>query len=259
MSIEFRPGSLYLIPTPLGKNQRNTSIPEFTIATTHKITHFAVESVQNAASFLQWINHPIPDFKLTFYPLTKQTSEIKLQEYINLLLNGDDLGVLTDAGCPGVADPGSDLVRLAHSAGIPVKPLTGPSSPLLALMGMGLGGQHFAFNGYLPVKPTDRKNRLLELEKRSADTGMTELFMEAPHRNADTLRNCTETLANETLFGIAANLTTAGELLIMHPISDWKRMVKPEIEKIPAIFGLKAHQKPKPNLKRKAVKKKFGK
>jgi 16S rRNA (cytidine1402-2'-O)-methyltransferase len=257
LSEGFTPGTLYLFPTPLGRNAENNSLPEAMLRALHSVEHFAVEHVPPAVSFLKWAGHPKPDYELHFYSLDKRTNELKLQEYITLLLNGDDLGVLTDAGCPGVADPGAGLVAQAHHFDIPVHPFTGPSSPILALMGSGLGGQQFSFHGYLPVKPKARTERLLELEQESAETGYTQLFMETPHRNIETYRTALDTLGNATQLSIAANLTLPDAYLRMRLISEWKHQKTPPIDKIPAIFGLRAAQKPKPNLSRKAVKKKF--
>jgi len=254
-------GSVYLIPTPLGKNKVNTSLPQHTLDVLHSIDSFCVENLQNAVSFLKWANHPKPEFQLTFFELTKKTKETDIQEYLTHVLNGNDLGVLTDAGCPGVADPGSDLVKMAHHFGIKVVPLTGPSSPILALMASGLGGQHFAFSGYLPFKAQAREQKIKELEQRSAETGSTELFMETPHRNMETFKSLLATLKNDTLLTVAANLTLADEYIKTKEVSDWKPSKSPELDKIPAIFGLKAKEAfiPQAPTHRKAVKKKFGK
>ncbi|MCC5933357.1 MAG: SAM-dependent methyltransferase [Balneolales bacterium] len=252
-------GRLYLIPTPLSKTGGNTSLPEATLEITRSIRHFAVENIRQAASFLQWIQHPVPEFEVQFFPLSKRTSELQLQEYVTLLLNGTDLGVLTDAGCPGVADPGADLVKQAHRFGITVVPLTGPASPILALMGLGLGGQKFAFEGYLPAKAEARATVLRALETRSAQTGSTELFMETPFRNLETLKAAAGLLRMDTSLGVAANLTSPDELIVMCEVSEWQRRKMPDIHKIPSIFGLKAAQDAglENRLKRKAVKKKF--
>lgn len=253
----FSPGKLYLFPTPLGRNAENNSLPQAMLEALYSVEHFAVEHIQPAVSFLQWAGHPKPDFELNFYPLDKRTSEVKLQEYVTLVLNGADLGVLTDAGCPGIADPGAALVAQAHHFDIPVQPFTGPSSPVLALMGSGLGGQQFSFHGYLPVKPKARAERLSELEQQSAETGYTQLFMETPHRNLETWRAALDTLQNSTQLSIAANLTLPDQYIKTGLVSEWKHQKAPLIDKIPAIFSLRAAQKPKPNLSRKAVKKKF--
>ncbi|MCH8556344.1 MAG: SAM-dependent methyltransferase [Balneolia bacterium] len=255
MSIEY--GTLYLIPTPLGKNPVNTSIPQHVIGIVHGLEHFAVENIRQAVSFLQWIKHPKEDFELAFFPLSKRTDDLQQQEYINLLMNGTNIGVLTDAGCPGIADPGAGLVRKAHHFGIPVEPLTGPASPILALMGSGLGGQKFGFSGYLPVKPTARDEMIKELEKRSSDFGSTEMFMETPHRNTDTFNAALKVLQNETELSVGASLTLDGQIIDTKPVSEWKHNRMPDIDKIPAIFSIKAPEKPKVDLRRKAVKKKF--
>ncbi len=255
MNIEY--GTLYLIPTPLGKNHVNTSIPQHVIDIVHRLDHFAVENIRQSVSFLQWVKHPKEDFELTFYPLSKRTNDLQQQEYITLLMNGIDIGILTDAGCPGVADPGAGLVRKAHHFGIPVEPLTGPASPILALMGSGLGGQKFGFSGYLPMKPTYRDEVMKDLEARSADHGSTEMFMETPHRNLDTFKAALRTLQNETELSVGANLTLDGQIIDTKAVSEWKHTPLPALDKIPAIFSIKAAEKPKVDINRKAVKKKF--
>lgn len=250
-------GTLYLIPTPLGKNQLNTSIPEHVVGIVHGLEHFAVENIRQAVSFLQWVKHPKQDFELNFFPLTKRTGDLQQQEYINLLINGTSLGVLTDAGCPGVADPGAGLVRKAHHFGITVEPLTGPASPILALMGSGLGGQKFGFSGYLPVKPTARDEMIKVLETRSSDFGSTEMFMETPHRNTETFKAALKVLQNDTELSVGASLTLEDQIINTKLVSEWKHNQMPNIDKIPAIFSIKAAEKPKIDLRRKAVKKKF--
>lgn len=259
MTTPIKPGTLYLFPTPLGKTKENVCIPKHVLKKLHTVTCFCVENLQNAVSFLKWAEHPVPDFKLQFYELNKRTAETTLNDYIQEILSGKDMGILTDAGCPAVADPGADLVKLAHHFDIEVVPFTGPSSPLLALMGSGLGGQKFAFNGYLPVKTQARENAIKELEQRSAETGSSELFMETPFRNMDTLKSLLNTLENDTLLTITANLTLDGEYIKTREVSDWKHRKMPDIDKQPAIFGIKAKENKPPLelLRRKAVRKKF--
>jgi 16S rRNA (cytidine1402-2'-O)-methyltransferase len=254
-------GKVYLIPTPLVMMKENTSIPEFTIQAVHQIKHFCVENLKTAVSFITWVKHPEPEYNLHFYELTKRTSEVQIQEYLTIALNGEDVGVLTDAGCPGVADPGADLVKMAHHFDIEVVPLTGPSSPLLALMASGLGGQKFAFQGYLPVKAQAREKEIRELEERSATNGSTELFMETPHRNLETFKHLLAVLKNDTMVSVSANLTMPDAVIKSREVSDWKHRKAPEIDKIPAIFGIKAKdtQPSRAIMNRKPVKKKFGK
>jgi len=254
-------GKIYLIPTPLGRNRENTSIPAYTLDRLFELKHFCVENLQNAVSFLKWAGHPEPEFKLHFYELTKRTKELEIMDILTGVLNGESLGVLTDAGCPGIADPGADLVRMAHHYEIHVVPLTGPSSPLLALMGSGLGGQRFAFHGYLPVKLQARLSEIKLLEERSSKSGSSELFMETPHRNVETFKSLLQGLKNDTLLTVAANLTLPDEYIKTCEVSEWKHIQAPEIDKIPVIFGLKAKGNipPRELMNRKPVKKKFGK
>ncbi len=253
-------GSLLLFPTPLGREGENRSIPEYVIQRIHETRHFAVENLRNAVSFLQWIEHPVPEYELHFYELNKNTPELTLSEYLQIMLTGNDLGVLTDAGCPGIADPGSRLTALSHRYGIPVEPFTGPSSPLLALMAFGIGGQQFAFHGYLPSKTGQRESKLRMLEKRSAEEQSTQLFMETPFRNEDMFRSAMNVLKATTMFSVGAALTTGKEYIRTYSTGEWKQKKTPELNGLPAIFGIRAEAEmtAAQMKKRTPVKKKFG-
>ncbi len=232
-----RSGRLYLIPTPLGPHTENQVLPDHVIKTVHGLDTFFVERIRQANSFLRWINHPVPDFKCRFYELNKHTPGEDLIEMLSLLKKGVNAGIITEAGCPGVADPGSDLVRLAHESGVPVTPLVGPSSILLAVMASGMNGQAFAFHGYLPRPGRDRTERIRFLEKESAGKQVTQVFMETPYRNNNLLAELIRELPDETRLCVASNLTLPDEQIINCRISDWKKR-KFDLDHRPAIFLL---------------------
>ncbi len=253
-------GKVYLIPTPVSKSPDLNHVSELNIHTVSSIQHFAVENLKSAVSFLNWIKHPTPEHELKFYELNKRTRDIDVHEIIQLALNGNDIGVLTEAGCPGVADPGSKLVHAAHNFDVEVVPLIGPASPILALMASGLNGQNFAFHGYLPNKPKARDERIKELEARSANEESSHFFIEAPHRNTETFKALLKNLSNDTRLSISAELTAPNQFCKTKEIGEWKPVKPPVLDKIPVIFGFQAKTKIAPNLAgKKAVKMKFRK
>jgi len=227
--------TLYLIPTPLGKSKQNHVLPDHTVRIIHQLECFVVENIKNAVSFLQWMQHPIPDYKLTFRELNKKTPEQEIFSFIKLLQE-HDIGLLSDAGAPAVADPGSTLVKMAHEAGHRVAPLTGPSSILLALMASGMNGQHFAFHGYLPMDARKRKRKISALEHESRLKTQTQVFMETPHRNLQLYSDIISICRPETQLCIAAQLTLPDEQILTQPIYKWKKQSVPELRGIPALF-----------------------
>lgn len=231
--------TLYLIPTPIGRKKENEVLPEYTIQKIHSIEHFVVEKAQSAFSFLKWIQHPLPDYKLTVRVLNKKTPDHEIISFMNLLKEGD-VGIMSEAGAPGVADPGSKMVRIAHDQGYPVVPLVGPSSILLALMGSGLNGQKFAFHGYLPINENERKKELVNLEKESLQKNQTQIFMETPHRNELLLEQILNNCSPSTQLCVAANLTLPDQFLKTDLIHNWKSGNKPDLQKIPALFLIHA-------------------
>lgn len=227
--------SLYLIPTPIGKRKENRVLPDYTIEIIHKLDIFVVEKAQTTQSFLQWIKHPIPDYKHTYRILNKKTPDHEIHSFLKLLEEGD-VGLMSEAGAPGVADPGSKLVKLAHDNGHPVIPLIGPSSILLALMGSGMNGQKFAFHGYLPINDAKRKKELTDLEQESMNRSQTQIFMETPHRNIALFDLVLEHCRPSTQFCVACNLTMEDEYLMSMPVYKWKVTEKPDLQKKPALF-----------------------
>jgi 16S rRNA (cytidine1402-2'-O)-methyltransferase len=245
-----KPGTLYLIPTPLGPQPENQVLPGHVIRTVHTLNTFFVERIRQANSFLRWIAHPVPDFKCRFYELNKHTPGEDLIEMLSVLKSGSDAGIITEAGCPGVADPGGELVRLAHESGIPVVPLVGPSSILLAVMASGMNGQSFSFHGYLPRPGRERTERIRFLENESAGRNLTQVFMETPYRNNDLLKELIRELEESTRLCIAADLTLPDEQIISRRISEWRKKkvgADIDLDQRPAIFLLFAEERPQQN------------
>lgn len=232
-------GTLYLIPTPLGDSPLAQVLPEETRRIAAGLTTFVVEQAKTARAFLKQLPTTTPLQQLTLLELNEHTPTSELDALIAPLLAGQDVGLISEAGCPAVADPGANLVRLAHSHGIRVRPLTGPSSILLALMGSGLVGQRFAFHGYLPVKPDERAKALRELEKRSQQEDAAQVFIETPYRNQAMLDSILAGCQADTLLTIACDLTLDSEYLATRPVSAWRAEAierQPDIQKRPAVF-----------------------
>jgi 16S rRNA (cytidine1402-2'-O)-methyltransferase len=228
-------GKLYLIPTPLGKQRENTVLPEHTLEVTRKLNCFIVEKAQTAQSFLKWIKHPVPDYKLTFRVLNKKTPDQEVFSFLKLIRE-QDTGLMSEAGAPGVADPGARLVQLAHDNGIEVVPLVGPSSILLALMASGLNGQQFAFHGYLSLDESRRKKEISQLEADSSKLNQTQIFMETPHRNEALYNLLITRLRPSTRLCIACNLTQPDEWIRTATVQNWATSGKPDFQKNPSLF-----------------------
>jgi 16S rRNA (cytidine1402-2'-O)-methyltransferase len=227
---------LYLIPNLLSESNIADVIPSGVVTVIRRIEHFFAEDIRTARRFLVKMKHPVPIDELHFYELNEHTREKEIASLLPSLL-ANDTGIISEAGVPGVADPGAVLVRLAHQHNIGVVPLTGPSSVLMALMASGLNGQSFAFNGYLPVKQNERIRRLQVLEKRSVAEQQTQIFIETPYRNMKLLEDILRTCRDSTSLCIAANITGTAELIKTKSIAEWKKSL-PDLHKIPAVFLL---------------------
>ena len=229
--------ALYLLPVTLGDTELNTVLPAYNIEIIQGIKHFIVEDVRSARRFLKKVDREFDIDSLSFYPLNKHTSAEDISGYLKPLLAGQSMGVISEAGCPAVADPGADVVAIAQRKNLKVIPLVGPSSIILSVMGSGFNGQSFAFHGYLPIEPGERVKRIKQLEQRIYSENQTQLFIETPYRNHkmvdDLLQNCRP----QTKLCIAANLTCEGEYIKTRAISEWKGKV-PDLSKIPCIFLL---------------------
>jgi 16S rRNA (cytidine1402-2'-O)-methyltransferase len=237
-------GILYLIPVTLGDLDitalLSKSLPPEVIAITQKLEHFVVETEKPARQFLSAIKTSRPVRELSFNLLNEHTQDKDLQELLAPLLAGQDLGLMSDAGCPGIADPGAKLVELAHKKGIRVVPFVGPSSILLSLMASGLNGQHFAFLGYLPVDKTTRIAKLKEIEKRSLTNKETQIFIETPYRNQQILEAILSTCNTNTRLCIACHVSLEDEMIVTKRISEWKQSELPNLNKKPTVFLLLA-------------------
>jgi len=226
-------GKLYLIPVSIGGEDTASQVTPAALAAARKLRTFIAENPKSARSFLKAIGHPRPLQQIAFHTLDEHTRDIG--PLLTLLLEGEDCGLMSEAGCPAVADPGAALVRCAHEAGVIVVPLAGPSSILLALMASGMDGQCFAFHGYLPVDRLERARRLKELDTQAA--GATQIFIETPYRNAALLQSLLEHCRSDTLLCLAADLTLPAESIHTRTIAEWKRK-PPDVNRRLVVFLL---------------------
>jgi len=233
-------GTLYLIPVPLGPTAPQESLPANVLTVIHPLTHFVVEQAKTARAFLKAAGTAKPLQELLLEELNEHTRDAALDRLLAPLRAGHDVGLLSEAGCPAVADPGANLVALAQKENIRVVPLIGPSSLLLALMASGLNGQRFAFQGYLPAKEADRSKTLRELEAESRKRMQTQLFIETPYRNRAMFDAVLQTCQPATRLTVATDLTLPGESVITKTIAQWKKQTPPEIERRPTVFLLLA-------------------
>jgi 16S rRNA (cytidine1402-2'-O)-methyltransferase len=215
-------GRIYLIPVTLGGDDYLKVIPGKVIDLTRLLRFFIVEDLRSARRFLRLIDKEFPINDSVFFELNEHTGDEDIASYLEPLKNGHDIGLLSEAGLPGIADPGAKIVALAHQKRFMVTPLSGPSSILLGLVASGLNGQNFTFNGYLPVKPAERSAKLRELEKRAGE-GFTQIFMETPYRNQKMLEAVLTTCRSETLLCIAADITLPTEKVRTMKIAEWKK------------------------------------
>ena len=240
---EARPqrGSLYLVPVALGEHTPWAHfLPAQAQAITAGLRHFVVETARAARAHLKQLDYPHPLRETDIRELPAEAADAALDALLAPALAGADLGLLSDAGCPAVADPGARLVARAHALGIRVVPLVGPSSILLGLMGSGLNGQSFAFHGYLPVAEGERDAALRTLEDESRKLGRTQIFIETPYRNERMFEALLRTLKPETRLCVACELNTAGELLLTRTLREWKKAARPALTRRPALFLLLA-------------------
>ena len=230
------PSALYLIPVTLGDTPLERVLPRWNAEVVGGIRHFIVENIRSARRFLRQMNREFPIDDCTFMEMGKHADERLFAGYLKPLEQGLPVGVISEAGCPAVADPGAAVVALAQQRGFRVVPLVGPSSMIMAVMSSGLCGQSFAFNGYLPVDPAERVKRLKALETRAWNEGQTQLFIETPFRNHKMFQALIAALRPQTRLCIAAGITTPDEWILTHPIRDWQRLRLPDLSKTPAVF-----------------------
>lgn len=228
--------ALYLIPVELGDTPQERVLPAYNREVILGIRHFIVEEVRSARRFLKRVDRDIDIDSLTFYPMGKHADAALFASYLRPLEAGEAMGVISEAGCPAVADPGADVVAIAQKKGLRVVPLVGPSSMILAVMASGLNGQSFAFHGYLPIDAAERVKRLKQLEVRAQQEHQTQLFIETPYRNAKLFETLCSTLRPQTRICVAAGITTDEEWIRTKTVAEWRRQRLPDLSKIPAIF-----------------------
>ncbi|MGH8684848.1 MAG: SAM-dependent methyltransferase [Nitrosospira sp.] len=233
-------GTLYLIPTPLGEGDITWMIPAAVRQCIAGLGHYIVEHPKTARQFLKQIGCILPLQTIRMQVLNEHTQLKEFADLLAPLLAGNDIGLLSEAGCPAVADPGAGLIRLAHQKNVRVVPLVGPSSILLALMASGLNGQRFVFHGYLPVEKNRRVRTIVDLEKDSIARDQTQIFIETPYRNQKLLESLVFTCNNDTVLCIACNLTLASETISTRTVREWKRAL-PDLRDKPTIFLLQGN------------------
>ncbi len=232
-------GTLYLIPVPLTENAPGNTVPTDLKSLVATLMIFVVENAKTARQWLKWYGHPTELRQLTIVELKASDGPAELAGYLAPLREGENIGLMSEAGCPGVADPGAYVVREAHRAGIRVIPLVGPSSILLALMASGLNGQRFAFLGYLPIDRNQRVKAIVMLEQRSRHDKETQIFIETPYRNGALFQALIDTCHSQTLLCIATDVTGTNEIIATRPIAEWRKQI-PDLKKRPTVFLLLA-------------------
>jgi 16S rRNA (cytidine1402-2'-O)-methyltransferase len=229
-------GTLYLIPVPLAEEAAAKSFTPYLVDTINSIKEYIVENEKTARRFLKEAGLKTPQSELTIHDYSKHNRD-STADFFKGLQAGDDVGLMSEAGCPGIADPGAEIVEKAHRMGIKVIPLVGPSSILLALMASGFNGQSFAFHGYLPIDKTDRSKKIRQLEGMAEQNNQTQIFIETPFRNNPLLEEILKTAHPKTRLCIACDLTSATEFIQTKIIAEWQKKV-PELHKRPTIFLL---------------------
>jgi len=227
--------TLYLVPNVLADGNWQNVLPAQVFSILSQTRFFIVENIRTTRRFMKQINRDIDIDACTFYEINKRTDPKDLPRFLSPMESGNDVAVISEAGCPGVADPGADVVRIAHQKGLKVVPIVGPSSILLALMASGLNGQNFAFRGYLPVKPHERSKELATLDKRIKTQKQTQIFIETPYRNNQLAEDILKSCSPSTLLCIAANITGEKELIQTKTVQQWKGKL-PDLHKQPTIF-----------------------
>lgn len=228
---------LYLIPTTLGETDLDRILPAYNNEIVNRLDFFIVEDVRTARRFLKKINPATDIDSKTFYVLNQHTRPEEIAGFLKPLSEGREVGVISEAGCPAIADPGADVVAIAQEKGFKVVPLVGPSSILLALMASGFNGQSFAFNGYLPVQPADRTKAIKRLENRAHNEKQSQIFIETPYRNMKMLQDIISVCQPTTRLCIAADITLETEFIHTKTVNDWKKQL-PDLNKRPCIFIL---------------------
>lgn len=230
--------AVYLIPVTLGETSIEQVLPSYNHDIIVNIKHFIVENIRSARRFLKKVEKSIDIDELTFYELNRHTDRKFIAEYLEPIKNGQPVGIISEAGCPAIADPGADVVAIAQQKGYKVVPLVGPSSIIMSVMGSGFNGQSFAFNGYLPVEVPQRIKALKKLEAKVWNDKQTQLFIETPYRNGKMFDTIVQNLKPQTKLCVAAGITCPEEYIKTMTIAQWKKEKFPDLGKVPAIFLL---------------------
>jgi len=232
------PGTLYLLPVALGELAWTAYLPATTREVACRLRHFVVDNAKTARAELKRLEHPTPLRELAIEQLPEKPSPADIDRLLAPLQAGEDVGLMSEAGCPAVADPGALLVRRAHQLDATVKPMVGPSSLLLALMASGLEGQRFAFHGYLPAREPERGRRITQLEQDSGRLGQTQIFIETPYRNAALFQALVAACRPQTRLCLAIDLTLPSEAVLTKSIAEWRQSPTPALDKRPTVFLL---------------------
>ncbi len=229
--------ALYLIPVPLSEGAVENVLPASNLALVGEIKHFVVENVRSARRFLKKCDRSINIDELTFYELNRHTDPNAIADYLQPLERGEAMGVISEAGCPAIADPGADVVAIAQRKGLKVRPLVGPSSILMGLMGSGFNGQSFAFLGYLPIDQGERARKFKEMERLIRNDNQTQIFIETPYRNNKLMAEMCKQLPGNLALCVATDITGAGEKIVTKTVREWAH-TKYDFDKVPTIFLL---------------------
>nr|WP_321412393.1 SAM-dependent methyltransferase [uncultured Allomuricauda sp.] len=232
-------GKIYLIPTTLGDNAPLEVLPISVKGTIERIDHYIVENEKTARRFIKRVSPSKSQPDLHLQSLNKYTNPEDIPGFLDPCIHGHDIGILSEAGCPGIADPGADVVRVAHQKRIQVVPLVGPSSILMAMMSSGMNGQNFAFNGYLPIDNTERKKMVKSLERLSREKGQSQIFMETPYRNNKLVKELVKTLQKSTRLCIACDITLPTEFISTKSAHEWSE-IEVDLDKRPTIYIIQA-------------------
>lgn len=230
-------GTLYLFPVTLGECNLEDVLPKRNIDLIKQIEFFIAENAKEARAFLKQCGY-VDISKAQLSLINKHAKQEELASFIKPLLEGKNMGLMSDAGCPGIADPGADIIKLAHQKNIQVVPLVGPSSIVLSIMASGFNGQNFAFNGYLPIEKPDRVKKIRELEQLCIKHKQAQYFIETPYRNAHLFDDLLKNLNPNTKLLVATNISLAQENIVVKSVFDWKKTSVPEFYKMPTVFGI---------------------
>lgn len=228
-------GKLYLIPSFLSDSSQSKVFPEWNAEIIYSLDEFIVEEIKTARRFLRKIGYKNPFDEVEFHILNEHTDITKIHSYLNCINTGNSIGLLSEAGTPCIADPGAEIVKIAHIANIQVIPLIGPSSIMLALMASGFNGQNFIFHGYLPIDKKERIKKLKKLEHNAFKLNQTQIFIETPYRNNQMFRSIIDNCSAETFLCVACNITSGDEDISTKTIREWRKSV-PDLHKKPVVF-----------------------